>query len=116
MIETRSINTPNSWIDVYNIDVNTGKKASKDELVGMFDISLEEAYALVYSNIEDKFNQPINIDNQEKCINTAKNNSLSDDNIHSTEFYFNGDSHLVASYRYYWIAGASDYGELLIIQ
>ena len=116
VIETSSINTPNSWIDVYNIDVNTGKKVSKDELVGMSDISLEEAYALVYSNIEDKFNQPINIDNQEEYIKTAKNKSLSEDNIHSTEFYFNGDGHLVASYRYYWIAGASNYGELLITE
>ena len=116
-VEMRSVDTPSSMYGIYNINVKTGKRVSKEALVSMSDVSLEEAYDLIRDNIEEKFQNlnNINMEGQEEIIKSTKADSLADENVEAAEFYFNGDGKLVAIYRVYWIAGAGCYDEHTVL-
>lgn len=113
VIETRSTDSPTSWFDVYNINVKTGKQLDNQELVKLSDVSMNEAYGLVYQEIEEAFNNVQgNVD--ETILDDVKTKSLSTNNIQSSKFYFNGDGKLSATYMYNWFAGGGTVGALSV--
>lgn len=112
VIETRTTNTPNSFFKVYNIDVKTGKELNNEDVVKLSNISLNEAYGQLYSKIES-----IYTDEQKEWVDaetyeSIKGKSLDDKNIQESMFYYNENGSLMAAYRYYWFAGAENYGDI----
>lgn len=112
VIETRTTNTPNSFFKVYNIDVKTGKELNNEDVVNLSNISLNEAYGQLYSKIES-----IYTDEQKELVDaetyeSIKGKSLDDKNIQESMFYYNENGSLMAAYRYYWFAGAENYGDI----
>ena len=46
-------------------------------------------------------------------MDKARTRSLAQENLDKVDFFFDKDGVLNATYRYYWIAGAENYGALL---
>ncbi|MED9970392.1 MAG: hypothetical protein UFA98_10350 [Ruminococcus sp.] len=113
IIETRSVNTPNSGFNVYSINVETGQKVSSDEIIAMSSVDKENAEKLLSAQISEKFNTlETASDGMKSAGEEAKRKSLAGDNISNAVYYFNGERKLTAAYKYYWMVGAETYGAI----
>ncbi len=112
IIETRSIDTPNSGFNVYNIDVETGQKVDKAKLISLSNANKQAVEKQLKDIIGKRFESLKNVQGQESIADEAKRKSLSGGNIDDAVYYFNEDRKLCAAYRYYWIAGAENYGAI----
>lgn len=107
VIETRSVDTPNSGFNVYNINVETGQKATADDIIAMSSADRENAEKLLSAEISKKYDSLNSLpDNMKSAGAEAKRKSLAGDNISNAVYYFNGERKLTAAYKYYWVAGA----------
>lgn len=116
IIESRTTNTPNSFFTVYNLDVLTGERIGKNELVGRSDVSADEADALLCAEIEKKYSDIQGDWITPEMIENAKSTSLSAENINDAGMYYNEDGKLCAAYRYVWFAGAANYGDICVLE
>ena len=112
VVECRTVNTPNSWFGAYNIDVLTGKELSKDEVLALTNISPEDANARIAADIEDMFSIARESGADDSMLSDPYEQSMSEENLSEAQFYFDADGKLCAAYRYYWFAGASNYGAI----
>lgn len=112
VIETRTIDSPTSWFDVYNINVNTGERLDNQSLVKLSGISLNEAYGMVYTKIEDVFDNVQSEWVDPSILEDVKSKSLTTRNIDSSNFFYDKDGTLYATYMYYWYAGGGIVGEV----
>ena len=116
IIESRSVDTPNSAFNVYNINVETGEKVSSDEIVAMSSIDAAKAKDQLTDILKTKFDNMKKVaSGMESEIEDAESKTFADENLDSAVFYFNSDRKLVAAYRYYWVAGAENYGEITVL-
>ena len=115
VIESRSTDTPNSHFYVFNIDVLTGERLGNEELINLSNVSVDEAYDLLYDVIESKYTD-IQADwITPEMLESTKSRSLSTENLQSSGFYYNGDGRLSATYRYDWFAGAGNDGDVCVL-
>lgn len=112
VIETRTIDSPTSWFDVYNINVSTGKQLDNQSLVKLSGISLNEAYGMVYSKIEDVFDNVQSDWVDSSVLEDVKSKSLATGNIESSKFFYDKDGTLCATYMYNWFAGGGIVGDV----
>lgn len=113
IIESRSVDTPNSGFNVYNINVETGQKISSDDVITLSSYSREEADAQLKTIISEKFERLNSLTGANSdVVDEAKRKSLAGDNIAAAVYYFDGDRRLCCAYRYYWVAGAEQYGTI----
>ena len=115
IIESRSTDTPNSHFYVYNIDVLTGERLDNESLIKRSNVSVNEAYGLLYNVIESKFTDIQGDWINEEILEKTKNSSLTTSNIESSSFYFNEEGKLSAAYRYDWFAGAGNEGDVCVL-
>ena len=114
-IESRSVDTPNSTFNVYNLDVTTGKELSYEETAALSDKGLSNAQAEVIAAINELFDDMAQNGAPNKIIEQARSSSISEENLSKVKYYFNGEGKLTAAFRYTGVAGASDYGEIAVI-
>ena len=115
-LEFRSVDTPNSFFQVYNIDVVTGNIVSKDSLIAMTDTTKEDALDVIREVENDRCNESlekVTNDQAKAQLEEARDRTLSDENLSKAEFFLDDSGKLYVTYRYYWIAGAENYGELV---
>lgn len=116
VIETRSVDTPNSAFNVYNINVETGKKLSADEVVALSSIDKAKAKEQLTAILKAKFSEAKKVaSGMDSALAEAEARTLADENLNSVVYYFNKGRKLVAAYRFYWIAGAESYGEIVAL-
>lgn len=117
VIENRSTDTPNSFFRVYNLDVITGKELNGGDIAAMCDVdansSEEELYAQI-DGIYDKMKASAGA-SMESVIEKARSDTFAQKNLDGFRFFFNGDRHLTAAYRYVGVAGAADYGNIAVL-
>lgn len=113
VIEERTTNNYNSFFKVYNIDVLTGEKLSKNEVLSRSTVSADVACALVKSEIEKIYSD---ID-QDWVTNEMMADAYSfiPSEVDEADFYFNEDGILSATYRYRWFAGSGEYGNICVL-
>lgn len=111
VLENSTTNTPNNFFSVYNMDIDTKKRLSNNDIIGFSSINADQAKEEVKKAILAKFDEA---GASEEITKEPLEKSLSDDNIEKAMYYFNNDGNLVAAYRYYWFAGAESYGDLLV--
>lgn len=117
VIETRSIDTPNSGFNVYNINVETGQKVDSDEIIKLSSVSREEADKLLKEEITKVFDKLANLgESMASAADEAKRKSLAGDNIAKAVYYFDDSRNLTVAYQYYWIAGANNYGAISTLE
>ena len=114
-IESRSVDTPNSTFNVYNLDVTTGKELSYEETAALSDKGLSNAQAEVIAAINELFDDMAQNGAPNKIIEQARSSSISEENLSKVKYYFNGEGKLTAAFRYTGVAGASDYGEIAVL-
>lgn len=113
--ECRTTSTPDSMFGVYNIDVLTGFRLGNADLTDAHtDASLGEAYGKVRDAIEARFESLSGMNVDPTVVQRAKERSFDQSNIDASRFYFNGDGYLCAAYRFYWVAGAENYGDVAV--
>ncbi len=110
VIETRTSDTPNSYFEVFNVDIESQSELTRNEVVALAGLSINDANVRVTDEINRMFDD---LGSSQSYADTAKSNSLSKDNVDAFMYFFDDSRRLVAAYRYYWIAGAETYGSLL---
>ena len=108
IIESRSVNTPNSYISAYNIDLNTGNRINNSDIIALTGVSAEDVEAELCGELFDLF-EPI-METGAPATEAYKR-TIDAENLSKTDYFFDGNGALNASYRYYWIAGAENYGK-----
>lgn len=117
VIESRSTDTPNSGFTVYNINVDTGSRLSNEEIVSAAGISAEEVRTALAADINARCDEGLAGLTREDLVSQmerAREASLAEDNLANAACFFDGDGALNVTYRYKWIAGAENYGALLV--
>lgn len=116
--EFRSTDTPNSSFLVYNFNVETGELLSNSDIMSAAGVNEAEAYKMVkgdmlprFKELEGKASNPT----LESQIETVQSRTLASENVTKSDFFLNGDGKLCACYRYYWVAGAENYGALAVL-
>ena len=116
-IESRSVDTPNSSFLVYNINVVTGEVLSNSQVIAMSGISEYTAYDAIRSDANarcDETKEKVNNNPQLlEQLEQVRERTLSEENLSKADFFFNADGKLCGVYRYYWIAGAENYGAIV---
>ena len=113
VIESRTMDTPQSGFWIYNIDITNGNRADKSELFEKVNTTEDEAREKIRADIEKKF---LDVPGDYASMNyteEAKEASLSDENLELTEYYLDENGNLIACYILHWIAGAEIYCVLL---
>jgi hypothetical protein len=113
VIETRTVDSPSSGFNVYNINVETGQRLSSDEVVALSNIDTEKAQSGVKAAMTaeyDKIKEVTGVDNE--AVKTAENKSLTDDNLAKTVYYFDKSRKLTSVYTFYQVAGAETTGKI----
>lgn len=116
-LESRSTDTPNSYFNVYNFDVTTGKALSKSEVLSVANASAQDIEGMVKDEINAIFDDMAakSSGSAAQIIEDARQSSLTEENLSKVEYYYNADGDLVAAYRYTGVAGAADYGEISVL-
>lgn len=121
-IEMRSVDTPNSFITVYNINVDTGKKLTADEVAAAAGTTMDAVYDLIRADVKARCDETkgkltesggTNVEHNLALLEEVRQRSLTDENLSKAEVFIDKDGVLNATYRYYWVAGAENYGALL---
>ncbi len=117
-VEIRTVDTPNSMFYVYNFNVETGKRLSYSDIMSAAGVNEAEAYQMVkgdmlprFEELEGKSTNP----SMASQIEKAQSRTLADENVKKSDFFLNGDGKLCACYRYYWVAGAENYGAVAVL-
>lgn len=103
VIEHRTVEPPNSYFSVYNINTETGKTMSGDEVVALSETdinTMHKSVAKAINKVYDEMEKTAGSAATKKQIENARSVSTSDSNLESTEFFFNADKKLVVIYRY----------------
>ena len=111
--ELRSVDTPNSSFLVYNFNVETGERLSNSDIFSAAGISDDKACEMVKADMTPRFDElegKASNPTLESQINEAREKTLADENVNSADFFFDGEGNLCTCYRYYWVAGAENYG------
>lgn len=111
VVERRTVDKAKSDFYIYNLDVLTGKQLFENDVLEMADAKKDDVKTEVSAEIKkqyDEFEKKAKTDNQKAKIETAKSDSLSETNLNNVRYYFNGDSHLVAIYRYKGVTGMTE--------
>lgn len=121
-IEMRSVDTPNSSFTVYNINTETGVKLSPDEVAAAAGASMDDVYKAIRADVNSRCDETKeklysgggnNLENNLALLEEARQKTLAQDNLSKAEVYLDKEGVLTAAYRYYWIAGAENYGALV---
>ena len=94
----------------------TGNIVSKDSLIAMTDTTKEDALDVIREVENDRCNESlekVTNDQAKAQLEEARERTLSDENLSKAEFFLDDSGKLYVTYRYYWIAGAENYGELV---
>ena len=86
-----------------------------ESLIKLSNVSVNEAYGLLYNVIESKFTDIQGDWINEDILERTKNSSLTTSNIESSSFYFNEEGKLSAAFRYDWFAGAGNDGDVCVL-
>lgn len=115
-IESRTADSPASGFVIYNIDVETGKALSYQDIAALAGLTIDEANAYVIADINarcDETEAKLTDDNLKAQLKEVREKSVSDENMAKNAYYLDEDGKLTAAYRYYWIAGGGIYGALV---
>ena len=117
VIENRSVDTPNSYFKVYNLDVITGKELNGGEIASMCDIDAYDSEDELYAQIDEIFDKmkANGGANMTSIVEKARSDTFAQENLDKFRFFFNGERHLTAAYRYAGVAGAADYGNIAVL-
>jgi len=111
--EFRSVDTPQSSFLVYNFNVETGKRLSRDEVATIAGTTTQEVLGEVIDDINTRCDNSGVSGKALEQMERSRTRTLAQENLDKAEFFFDTDGVLNAVYRYYWIAGAESYGALL---
>ena len=112
-VESRSVDTPNSFFWVYNFNVETGKRLTRDEVAAIAGTTTQDVLNEVIDDINTRCDNANVSGNLLDQMDRARSRTLAQENLDKAEFFFDENGVLNAVYRYYWIAGAENYGALL---
>lgn len=112
-VELRWVDTPNSSFWVYNANVETGKRLTRDEVAAIAGTTAQDVLNEVIDDINTRCDNANVSGNMLEQMDKARTRSLAQENLDKVDFFFDKDGVLNATYRYYWIAGAENYGALL---
>lgn len=113
VIETRTLDSPTSGFNVYNINVETGKRLQGDEVITLSSIDAKKAQSEVKAAMNKEYDKLSEITGQSNdAVKTAQSKSMTDDNLSKTVYYFDKARKLTAAYTFYQIAGAESTGKI----
>ena len=111
VIERRTVDKAKSDFYIYNLDVITGKQIFEDDVLEQADAKKDDVKTEVSAEIKKKFDElakKAKTEEQKAKLENSKTDSLSETNLNNVRYYYNGDSHLVAVYRYKGVSGLTD--------
>lgn len=111
VIETRTVDSPSSGFNVYNINVETGQRLSTDDVIALSNIDTKKAQSSVKAAITAEYDKLKKASSQNnEAVATAEKKSLTDENLAKTVYYFDKSRKLTAIFNFYQIAGAESTG------
>ncbi len=115
VLEIRTVDTPNSMFYVYNFNVETGKRLSNSDIMSAAGVTAGEAYEMVKADMAPRFDEIRGKVSDSSLIDRQMEKTISDENVKKTDFFLDGNGKLCACYRYYWVAGAENYGAVAVL-
>ena len=112
-VETRSVDTPNSFFMVYNFNVETGNRLTRDEVAAIAGTTTQDVLGEIIDDINTRCDNLDVSGGMLDQMERSRARSLAQENLDQAQFFFDENGVLNAVYRYYWIAGAENYGALL---
>ena len=112
-VETRSVDTPNSFFMVYNFNVETGNRLTRDEVAAIAGTTTQDVLGEIIDDINTRCGNLDVSGGMLDQMERSRARSLAQENLDQAQFFFDENGVLNAVYRYYWIAGAENYGALL---
>ena len=112
-VETRSVDTPNSFFMVYNFNVETGNRLTRDEVAAIAGTTTQDVLDEIIDDINTRCDNLDVSGGMLDQMERSRTRSLAQENLDQAQFFFDENGVLNAVYRYYWIAGAENYGALL---
>ena len=112
-VETRSVDTPNSFFMVYNFNVETGNRLTRDEVAAIAGTTTQDVLDEIIDDINTRCDNLDVSGGMLDQMERSRARSLAQENLDQAQFFFDENGVLNAVYRYYWIAGAENYGALL---
>ena len=112
-VETRSVDTPNSFFMVYNFNVETGNRLTRDEVAAIAGTTTQDVLGEIIDDINTRCDNLDVSGGMLDQMERSRTRSLAQENLDQAQFFFDENGVLNAVYRYYWIAGAENYGALL---
>lgn len=112
-VETRSVDTPNSFFMVYNFNVETGNRLTRDEVAAIAGTTTQDVLGEIIDDINTRCDNLDASGGMLDQMERSRTRSLAQENLDQADFFFDENGVLNAVYRYYWIAGAENYGALL---
>lgn len=112
-VETRSVDTPNSFFMVYNFNVETGNRLTRDEVAVIAGTTTQDVLGEIIDDINTRCDNLDVSGGMLDQMERSRARSLAQENLDQAQFFFDENGVLNAVYRYYWIAGAENYGALL---
>lgn len=112
-VETRSVDTPNSFFMVYNFNVKTGNRLTRDEVAAIAGVTTQDVLGEIIDDINTRCDNLDVSGGMLDQMERSRTRSLAQENLDQAQFFFDENGVLNAVYRYYWIAGAENYGALL---
>ena len=112
-VETRSVDTPNSFFMVYNFNVETGNRLTRNEVAAIAGTTTQDVLDEIIDDINTRCDNLDVSGGMLDQMERSRARSLAQENLDQAQFFFDENGVLNAVYRYYWIAGAENYGALL---
>ena len=115
VIEHRTVEEiPNSFFDVYNLDIETGKQLTGADIVAGSTTELKKTWEHAKEKINKIYDaMEKNADSATRSkIANARQVSTSDESLELCEYYFNAKKNLVIIYHYKGVNGAIGYAVL----
>ena len=98
---------------VYNFNVETGNRLTRDEVAAIAGTTTQDVLGEIIDDINTRCDNLDVSGGMLDQMERSRARSLAQENLDQAQFFFDENGVLNAVYRYYWIAGAENYGALL---